>query len=552
MSPAALLSTCALAAVLGAGLAQAQPVRKQDAPPLATDRPAARISKQASSAPQTVLLGCIGDSADGHPRWGGSMIEVRFDGGGRAAVTLTPRVDYDFRISLCYDGRYFSDMRIEAPPGASAAQIGTQNRFWIEVGELPGERGTQRRTLRITATRPPQSPAEVAVPFTGQLDITINYVNVPQMEIVSIQREDYRPNRQGTLSNQGVLDPRLLQGPDQSAGRFTLLGRQLLGNDPVQVLVGGTAATIEQRSSAGDTDRLVVVAPTLGSGTQIEVRRGEFAARPLQLVRRAYRTFGPQDLTDITAGTQIELGRPRGSGRIAAAGTVTTVTVDPVINEKGLTLHLEDLRSRSAKLFFSDHGEAQALMKIELEFEDGGDELVGTLLEQIDVYRCGGFTIERSRCATLDGACLRQVLGSALASAGNCAQASAWGAQRINGPARKVVGQIADARVTIWVKLAAHGNGWQTLGGLNRVEFAGRVSAKVDGAALPMSAETIQSRIQSEVGKRLFDQLAAQDVAQKIADGIHRGAVINIARPRVHGYYALRNGAGVFVDLSSP
>lgn len=67
-----------------------------------------------------------------------------------------------------------------------------------------------------------------------------------------------------------------------------------------------------------------------------------------------------------------------------------------------------------------------------------------------------------------------------------------------------------------------------------------------------MSVEAIQSRIQSEVGRRLFDQFIAHDVAQKIAGGIHRGAVVNIAQPRVHGYYALRNGAGVFIDLSSP
>ncbi|HRD98650.1 MAG TPA: hypothetical protein PLA97_19890, partial [Rubrivivax sp.] len=82
------IGACALAAAGTAALAQlpqqAATPRKQ-APPAqhSLERPAATAAQRASTAPLAVRVNCIGDSYNGHARWGGSNLTMNFDEKGR-------------------------------------------------------------------------------------------------------------------------------------------------------------------------------------------------------------------------------------------------------------------------------------------------------------------------------------------------------------------------------------------------------------------------------------------------------------------------------------
>ena len=178
-------------------------------------------------------------------------------------------------------------------------------------------------------------------------------------------------------------------------------------------------------------------------------------------------------------------------------------------------------------------------MLLEVEFESDGDELVGSHLQQIDVFRCGGYTIERARCSTIDAACLRSALGAAVGGAGQCANPSAWAAQRVQGPNRRARGQITDAKLMVWMDLTADERSGNTVGALRRVEFHSRLALEIDGAALPMSIESVQLRLRKEIERRLFDKLAERQLAQRVAEGVHRGVIVNIARAQLRGYYEM-------------
>ena len=551
------IGACVLVAASTAALAQlpqqvpqqAATQRKQ-APPAQhqLEHPVTTAAQRASTAPLAVRINCIGDSYNGHARWGGSNLTMNFDEKGRARLVLRPRIDTHFSFSVCWEYRHLDNVQFEPGPGLNLGGVSGNGR-WIVPQSLPGERGSQRSTVRLTGTRLPQSPAEVAVPFDLTLDVTIEYVNVPDMQVTAIEREDYRPGRRGQLRNQGVLDPGLLQGPDQSAGRFTLIGRHLIAANTT-VTLGGSPATIEQRSSSGSEDRLVLFVQTLGAGGGIVVQRGEFAAPPFPIGRRTYRSFGPQDIANTLGSLQLVLGSPQGAGQLAVMGTVEPLQLDPVVNQDGLRLDLNDLRSRSSRASFSDVGEGRAQMLLEVEFESDGDELVGSLLQQIDVFRCGGYTIERARCSTIDAACLRSALGAAVGGAGQCANPSAWAAQRVQGPNRRARGQITDAKLMVWMDLTADERSGNTVGALRRVEFHSRLALEIDGAALPMSIESVQLRLRKEIERRLFDKLAERQLAQRVAEGVHRGVIVNIARAQLRGYYALPGGNGLFADIA--
>ena len=547
------IATWALAAASTAALAQLaqQSTTQRKQPPPSqhqAERPVTQAAQRASMAPLAVRINCIGDSYNGHARWGGSNLAMNFDEKGRAQLVLRPRIDTPYSFSVCWDYRHLENVQFEPGPGLNRGGVSGNGR-WIVPQSLPGERGSLRSTVRLTGTRLPQGPAEVAVPFDVTLDVTIEYITVPDMQIAALEREDYRPGRRGSLRNQGVLDPGLLQGPDQSAGRFTLIGRQLIGSNTT-VTAGGSPVVIEQRSSAAGEDRLVVAAQTLGPGSGIVVQRGEFASPPFPIGRRTYRSFGPQDIANTLGSVQVVLGSPQGAGQVAVMGTVEPLQLDPVVNQDGLKLDLTDLRSRGSRASFSDAGEGRAQMLLEIEFESGGDELQGTLLQQIDVFRCGGYTIERARCGTIDGACLRRMLGAAFGGAGQCTNPAAWAAQRVAGPNRPARGQIADAKLMVWIDLAADERSGNTVGTLRRVEFHSKLSLDIEGAALPMSAESIQLRLRKEIERRLFEKLAERQLSERIADGVHRGVIVNIARPLLRGYYALPGGQGLFADIA--
>ncbi len=308
---------------------------------------------------------------------------------------------------------------------------------------------------------------------------------------------------------------------------------------------------MERADRSGGEDRLVVSAPSLGAGGGIFVRRGEFESLAFPIDRRTYRSLGPLDLAEVLGSLQVVLGQPPRAGQVAVMGSVEALQLDPVVNQDGLTLDVNELRSRSSRASFADVGDGRAQMLLEVDFESDGDELVGNLLQQIDVFRCAGFTIERSRCTAVDGACLRAALGESLRNAGQCANPTAWGAQRVAGPNRRARGQVSDARLRAWIDFSADGRSGQSIGTLRRVEFHSKLSLEIDGAALPLSAEAVQLRLRKEIEHRLFDKLAERGLAQRMADAVHRGVIANIARAQVRGYYALPGGNGLFADIAA-
>jgi hypothetical protein len=267
--------------------------------------------------------------------------------------------------------------------------------------------------------------------------------------------------------------------------------------------------------------------------------------------RLSYRTLGvTNDLQPQLDAMRLVLGSPQGSGQLVFGGQTTPLPLRPVINDKGLTLHLSDFRSKSAKASFNVAGDGAAVMELAIAFESEGDELRGALLSEIDVFRCGSFQIEASRCSPVTAACIRSVLGEATGSAPACTQPAAWGPQRIRGPERPVRGNIDDATLTVWIKFAPNANG-TSAGALDRAEFRARIGLEASGAALPLSSDEVQSRLRREIERRLFDDLAARDAWQRIANMVHAGLTVNVRNALVRGYYPLRGGSGLFADLET-
>lgn len=546
-------TACALALLLlsmvATGAAHAQ---ARAAPGVAAAGAGLQPDLRGAPAPVTLVLNCDnwvhGDAA----YWGGQRVPATFDAAGRTALDVRFRRkagELPMRFILCYDGKVLRDVSWVLPPGLDRRpNAGTNpHAVLLEPQGLAGESGERHYKIGVRGTLMLANGA--SRPFEGALDLALHWVLGPEMLVTAVEREDYRPHRSGVRRNEGVLDPGKLQQPDPSAGRFTLVGRQLAGPGTT-VLVGGEPAVVEQQAGTGVEDRVVVRAAALGSGPHIVVRRGDFAAPPVPLQRRAYRAVSADDFAAFLGTTQLVFGSPRGSGQVSVLGQVTAVPLDAVANERGLTLHLNDLRSRAVRIATGDAGEGSAELRIEVEFESDGNELEGTLLEEIDVFRCAGYTIERSRCSVLDAACVRQALGAAATGAGQCLQPSAWAPQRVAGPSRPVHGQLDDARVRLWIALSPDRGSGSTVGKLTRVEFHSKVALAVDGAALPLSAEQVQTRIRRDIEQRLQERLVPLDLGRRVAEGVHRAVALTLREPRVLGYYALRGGSGLVADLS--
>lgn len=537
-----------LACWLVASVASAQGLR--------TDKPAPAADAAARPAavpPLALRVNCAGESAIHARDWGGSNLPVVFDDRGRARVDLRVRRNLDvwhgpYLFSVCIEPTALADVRWTVPGGVEAmGPLGYGGGVHWFKPALAGDEGRRGFKLGIAGQR---TVAGRVAAFDGAIDVDIDYGMSRVPVITAIETEDYRPGRAGVLTNAGVLDPALLARPDALAGRFTIVGRHLHGNGTV-VRAGGATAVVEQQGGGGDAQKLVVRVAGLSDGTPLTVERHEVRSRPFPVRRLTYRTLGvPEDLQPLLAGLRVVLGSPRGSGQVTVDGRTTPLRLPAVVDERGLTLHLNELRSTSATATFSTAGDGAAAMTLDVSFESDGDELGGTLLSEIDVFRCGTFQIDAARCTPLTASCIRQALGDALAGAAACAQPSAWGPQRVRGPDRPVRGNVDDARLTLWIKFAPNAAGAST-GALDRVEFTARVGLQAGGVTLPLSADDVQARLQREIRKRLFDDLAARDAWQRIADVIHAAMVVNVRQPLIRGYYPLRGGSGLFADLEA-
>jgi hypothetical protein len=536
-----LLSSCA-------AIAAAQGVRNDKPLPAAGGS-----TLQPAVQPPAMQVNCAGES--GIPSfardWGGSNLQVVFDERGRAKVNLRVRRNLDawhgaFNFSVCVDPATLADVKWTLAGGVeSRGHLNYGNDVHWFRPHLSGDQGRHGFKIGVSGQR---VVAGKRVPFEGAIDFDIDYAMSHVPVITSIEAEDYRPGRVGVLTNAGVLDPSLLQHPDQMAGRFTIVGRHLHGNGTI-VRAGSTTATIEQQSGSGDLQRLQVRVAGLAEGAQLTVERHEIRSRPFAVKRLTYRVLSvPDELQPLLNSLRVVLGSPQGSGQITIDGQVTPLTLQPVVNEKGLTLHLNDLRSRSATASFANSGDGTSSMKLEVEFESDGDELTGNLLSEIDVFRCGSFQIEAARCSPMTAKCIRDALGNAFDGAGACINPNAWGPQRVRGPDRPVRGNVDDAKVTLWIKLAPNPNG-TTAGALDRAEFTARVGLQVSGVTLPLSSDEVQTRLNREIRHRLFDDLVARTSWQRIANVIDFAMKVNLRDPLVRGYYSLRNGSGLFADL---
>ena len=159
------IATWALAAASTAALAQLaqQSTTQRKQPPPSqhqVERPVTQAAQRASMAPLAVRINCIGDSYNGHARWGGSNLAMNFDEKGRAQLVLRPRIDTPYSFSVCWDYRHLENVQFEPGPGLNRGGVSGNGR-WIVPQSLPGERGSLRSTVRLTGTRLPQDRKSV-------------------------------------------------------------------------------------------------------------------------------------------------------------------------------------------------------------------------------------------------------------------------------------------------------------------------------------------------------------------------------------------------------
>ena len=153
-----LLRTILWATALGAAAAiawsQAAPQHTlaPKAPGIRAERPVQGAAQRASTAPLAVRVNCIGDSYNGHARWGGSNLTMNFDEKGRARLVLRPRIETHFSFSVCWDYRHLDSVQFEPGPGLSLGGVSGNGR-WIVPQSLPGERGSQRSTCLLYTSR---------------------------------------------------------------------------------------------------------------------------------------------------------------------------------------------------------------------------------------------------------------------------------------------------------------------------------------------------------------------------------------------------------------
>lgn len=355
---------------------------------------------------------------------------------------------------------------------------------------------------------------------------------------------NYWPNSGGQINNTGILDASVTG--DANDGYVHLEGPNLAhGGVQLWVDAGGQTypGQIIERTEGGSTDVITARFSQLRPG-ELVVRNGPHEDRLGPVARLAYRFYTAQDVSyglfdDLT----LTLGGPSGS---AMAFSNQTYLLDVASYDQfGLNVNVANMNSQTVTLALIPGGSDAALLRVTIDFETAGPELVGTFTASVSAWQCGTFRVEQSACGTVNLGCFAQVLGSAWQSAGTCLNPANWSVGTVSAPPVPIQINLVSPRLTLDLRLKRMGNG-TFIGDGTTAMFSATATTVAAGPVPPVDLSLVKDYFINQVNADVQTILSTVDAAQQLATPLN--ALLNLGNGWEARNIAVLNDR-LFIDL---